>query len=257
MHSHDRTMLARLGFADPDKGDRRHDLACQYLARPEGVARLVEIVLVPALGDGPIDGRYWRGTQQSTITPGTARHEVALSKGRDQYKTTIGFLDVMVPVGVITKSEGHCLCDITKRVYIHKGTQEEIGDEQYEVRRGETGFRSFDWAFENRTVKGWRKDNRNQSQSVAIVVEVKVSPVGVGDMIRQINLYKEHFGEFREPHRPIGYEGQWAVATYFPLKATDADTLIREGIRPIRLGDAFDRWCDEQHDTSEHRAPEI
>lgn len=34
-HAHDRTLLAKLGFADPDKKDARHDLACRYTALPE------------------------------------------------------------------------------------------------------------------------------------------------------------------------------------------------------------------------------
>jgi hypothetical protein len=35
MHSFDRTLLAKLGFSDPDSRDRMHDLGCQYLAQPE------------------------------------------------------------------------------------------------------------------------------------------------------------------------------------------------------------------------------
>ena len=31
-HTHDRTLLAQLGFADPDKNDAMHDLVCEYLA---------------------------------------------------------------------------------------------------------------------------------------------------------------------------------------------------------------------------------
>src|ERR1700690_2789619 len=33
-HAHDRTLLASLGFADPDKKDQMHDLACEYLSQP-------------------------------------------------------------------------------------------------------------------------------------------------------------------------------------------------------------------------------
>jgi len=44
MHAHDRTMLARFGFADPDKREPLHDLACQYLASADTVAgRLGEL----------------------------------------------------------------------------------------------------------------------------------------------------------------------------------------------------------------------
>jgi hypothetical protein len=44
-HSHDRTLIASLGFADPDKQDPMHDLACEYLSQPmqaEALVRLIE-----------------------------------------------------------------------------------------------------------------------------------------------------------------------------------------------------------------------
>ncbi len=41
MHSHDRTLIAELGFKDPDKGEPEHDLACNYLASiPERLCAL-------------------------------------------------------------------------------------------------------------------------------------------------------------------------------------------------------------------------
>lgn len=45
MHSKDRTLLASLGFADPDKGNRLHYLACRYLTEPEQIARLGDLFL--------------------------------------------------------------------------------------------------------------------------------------------------------------------------------------------------------------------
>jgi len=70
MHSHDRTLAARLGFSDPDKKIARHDLACEYL-----------------LDAAPI-------AFGSKADKCRARLEVPISKGHGQYKTTIGFLDV-------------------------------------------------------------------------------------------------------------------------------------------------------------------
>lgn len=42
-HTHDRTLLASLGFQDPDRGERRHTLACQYLSDPERGAVLLKL----------------------------------------------------------------------------------------------------------------------------------------------------------------------------------------------------------------------
>lgn len=49
MHSHDRTLLARLGFQDPDKRNPLHDRACAYLGEPEQAARLTRLVADLAL----------------------------------------------------------------------------------------------------------------------------------------------------------------------------------------------------------------
>ncbi len=43
MHSHDRTLLARLGFSDPDKKEPLHDLACAYLAEDTQARKLLEL----------------------------------------------------------------------------------------------------------------------------------------------------------------------------------------------------------------------
>ena len=43
-HSHDRTMIARFGFGDPDKKNFMHDQACRYLAEDEPAATLFELL---------------------------------------------------------------------------------------------------------------------------------------------------------------------------------------------------------------------
>lgn len=78
-HSHDRTLLASMGFADPDKREPLHDLACEYLAEPEQARRLV------------------RFTEPEEVDPVIESSlESLVQKGEGQYRTTIGFLDVRV-----------------------------------------------------------------------------------------------------------------------------------------------------------------
>jgi hypothetical protein len=75
-HAHDRTMLANLGFADPDKQEPLHDLACRYLMEPEQSG-----AILMSLG---INSDVLYKYQEYTI-----------SKGEGQYRTTIGFMDVL------------------------------------------------------------------------------------------------------------------------------------------------------------------
>jgi hypothetical protein len=166
MHSHDRTLLSSLGFADPDKRDKRHDWACQYLSLPENVTTIVKT-------------RYpW------PEEPGTAkvRSEFALSKGEGQYKTTIGFIDLIV-------------------VFADR-------------RRG-------------------------------CAVEVKIHPVGAGEILRQINLYREFVDAY------------WLVATEFAMEADDVEQMRAAGIVHVRLGDKFDAYCKARSTAAESQSPEI
>lgn len=78
MHSHDRTMLQQLGFADPDKGKPEHDDACHYLCQPH-VSNVLRAMLFKEQ-EGPFDIQ--------------SRTEVMLSKGEKQYRVTVGFVDV-------------------------------------------------------------------------------------------------------------------------------------------------------------------
>jgi hypothetical protein len=84
MHSHDRTLLAKLGFNDSDRKAPEHDSACRYLAYEvyEHVFRKV-FDMKP---EAPPEGHRW--FKGST--------EVHLVKGQDQYATTIGFADVVI-----------------------------------------------------------------------------------------------------------------------------------------------------------------
>jgi hypothetical protein len=152
MHSHDRTYLASLAFADPDKKVPAHDFACQYLAQPDVAASVLDALFGSA--DRPRKGLR-------------SKMEVPISKGYGQYKTTIGFLDLVI---------------------------------------------GYNFA-----------------------VEVKILPIGVGDLLRQVNLYREYVPDH-----------SWIVVTAYDISPADKAALMAEGVRHLRLGPAFDDWCREQ-----------
>lgn len=84
-HTKDKTLLASLSFGDKDKKDRRHDLACQYLIQPEVAMKIVTAFRDPNLP------RELKIGEEVTFTGGSL--EIPLTKGHNQYKTFIGFID--------------------------------------------------------------------------------------------------------------------------------------------------------------------
>jgi len=302
MHSFDRTLLAKLGFADQDKKERRHDWACQYLAQPEVAARLAAFLGVPRTRDRWVNGvPSWEFEYVET--------ETHLTKGEDQYKTTIGFLDVVISY----EAQGE--------VWVKKALQESHGGEwpllgfaqpaELDVRTEPTrdgvsrilefetdeeasacaaelpgaifrkGWRAapdgpwgvgskpsiavpmavpdvsgnFPWPWSSddgkrrqlvtrvhgpRFIrgKGWAvqaaewEEHECQHFAAELLGEVKIHPVTVGDMLRQINLYREY--------------GKWRVvviATAFDLTERDVETLRAGRVQHVKLGAGFEEFC--------------
>jgi len=179
MHSHDRTLLSKLGFADPDKKDRRHDLACQYLSQNERPLQLYAMALAGKEG------------YQGTLGCERVVLESMLTKGEGQYAVTIGFIDLWIYGSIRRKhDDGECY-------------QSDAG----------------------------------------VIVEVKILPVGVGDIIRQLKLYRAHAGRYVSG---IGM----VVVTAFDLTDTDVEALRSVGIRYAGLGEAFYEWCERQKDAA-------
>jgi hypothetical protein len=155
-----RTLLASLGFADPDHSDSIHDLACQYLGQPEQMAALDDIM--------PWAKRFEQERKQlqserDDVPPisYTATYEYLLANewlerptkpyGRaiPRRGNTIGFLDLIIvkkyPI------PGSCYDDVTNK-------------------------RGSCW----------------DDQTHSIVVEVKTHPLSIGDLLRQLKLYQNY-----------------------------------------------------------------
>jgi hypothetical protein len=178
VHSHDRTLVASLGFADPDKRDRRHDLACQYLAIEENRRKVADV-----LGfELPAVDRFHE----------PFRHEYPITKGEGQYLTTVGFLDLVVRLSRKEPCRGPHCCNPPQPDGMHR-------------------------------------------LPLSVGIEVKIHPVGVGDLLRQLNLY-----------RTFVRCDAWIVASPFSFTAPELDALRSASIHHVRLGENFDRWCQEQ-----------
>ena len=73
-----------------------------------------------------------------------------------------------------------------------------------------------------------------------VYVEVKINPVPVGDVLRQIALYRI-FVQESLTHRK---EASWALVTHYGIDAHEVKILKDNDITHIRLGDDFDRYCE-------------
>lgn len=283
MHSHDRTLLAKLGFADPDKKDRRHDLACQYLALPENAERLarlalgwsdLEAVLPRATYPFHREVCRWRCLESATRIKVTPKLEVPLSKGDGQYKTTIGFLDVAVGASLWRTERGEFEEDaqettqmafaewMRRRPEGWHSTHFQDGrwcrvEESNEFASACNRSMTWDAAAEvyrcphghelrpspesrpaSRKVKVWRPGTIPEEQVTRrdVGVEVKANPVGVGDILRQVALYREHAPTF----------AAWCIATTYAPSALDVQTMRDANIVHVRLGPKFDEWAKAQ-----------
>lgn len=231
MHAHDRTLLASLGFADPDKRNPLHDFACQYLALRENHERLAGMVApLDAPNASVVEGSAFKfspegvyqerfrfvETQSMELRKPTL--EFPISKGEGKYKTSVGFVDVVLP-------------------HVNKI-----------VRRGVL--------FE---VSGGARANERDhvaeiERRVTVYVEVKIGRASAAEVLRQIGLYREHVPSFDDDGVPGPGRGaervlqtfRWLLATPYTIDRTDKATLEGAGIRHILLGEKFQRWAAER-----------
>ena len=245
MHSHDRTLLAKLGFADIDRQHPRHDLACQYLAQPSVAQKLLRTVfpdLVPVqqaqqslklsrtgswVGYKPIAGhdRGFRPDQTVTVTVtcsgvelSRATFEYHLTKGDGKYQTTIGFLDLVL--------QGKC--------NLQKEWTEAVHYRPFRVDSPDIHVEQLD-------------EKSNEGIEKYIVTEIKIHPVPASEVIRQIKLYAEYF--------PVDKShASFALVTEYSVSARELGMFKNEGIHVFELGEAFDTWAKAGPDRDQQPA---
>lgn len=205
-HSHDKTLLAKLGFSDRDKKHPRHDLACQYLAQSPVFAKLMQ----PFLGTG------------CEVVSAQLEHEYHITKGDRQYRTTIGFADLYSLNCVVQKrvtAPERILCpptiadeDINKSLMddpppvdlplARPPTPRSLGNSLavpgYDSRAVRQERRE---ALEKAAWDAWETATANASEVefpvfavMSVLIEVKIEKISVFDILRQMRLYSEYLG---------------------------------------------------------------
>ena len=162
MHAYERTLLARMGFADPDRRDPLHEIACRYLATKPVYDRLAAVLAkyFPRQDECFTDSGFEsRIVVDTSIRTFSAEHEVEVSKGSGQYRTTVGFIDVVLTATLDVRQTNY-----PKRPIIESGKQEPWPHHEAFLRVCDA----------------------------KVAIEVKTSPLPVSDIVRQINLYRSY-----------------------------------------------------------------
>lgn len=207
MHSHERTMLAKLGFADPDRRDAVHDLASRYLTTQPVIHRLVSHL---GIETGPKASQFQNGyvlercETSLRIVSCSVNLEQEIAKGYGQYRTTVGFIDLVLNLEIdeqFTNVMRKSRCDQARSALAEWEPAE-------------------DYAY-------------HSSQQYGI--EVKATPTSLGDLIRQMNVY-----------RAYSHITRWIVATTYPLAGHDLDCLKAQKLLHVQLGAHFQAYVEEQ-----------
>lgn len=208
MHSHERTMLAKFGFADPDRRQPLHDHACQYLTTPDAVARLIRHLSIeggPEPNTEKVDDEEETSQVVRQIVHQSVRRECAISKGSSQFQTTIGFIDLLHRFRVEMQH-----CQVKRRL------------------------RNVPDGKGNRMWSEWRShSDYTRTNDIAYGIEVKAAPVPIGDVLRQLELYRSY--------STVPY---WIVATTYPLAQQDLDCLKAQRLQHIYLGANFRAYVE-------------
>ncbi len=86
-------------------------------------------------------------------------------------------------------------------------------------------------------------DHREQEVWSEFFIEVKILPTSLAEVLRQMNLYKQHFCEMA------------VLATAYDISEDEAAILKNENIIHVRLGDNFAKWCARKSEV--HKSTDI
>lgn len=258
MHTHKQTLLSKMGFSDADSKDPEHELACAWLTldknarsvfvemanmqpkflrptwdcstesefirrtiwRCDGccIGRLSKENIADIERNGSINKISMRANDKASVES-EAVQEFYLTKGQDQYRQTIGFIDVLVTLKTVRRFVNFdvAMTDEDKA----KATNE------YRCPCGHVTCL---------LKKGYEeKEDRMAQDSLSFIVEVKSSRQSASETIKQLNLYKSYMPN--------------SAAVLFPLyelSGLDRKLIEAARIHVLDTKEQFFAWKKEQ-----------
>lgn len=225
-HSFDSTLLQRMGFKDPDRGTPAHDRACIEIAtKPH--------LLTEALGMSAIEHRGHH-----------ADLEVPLQKGDGKYASTVGFIDAMISLSVGHESNDWWQVGGSWGAGEYRHQQVDrcaVWKERIEEHQEWSAFQGASGGFITRQRRigscacsraDFHGPNTRFWEPVSLLVEVKSAIDNVGDLLRQMNLYRE----YKKEHESRRVRSRVAQYVVWSLRASDielADLLDGQGYKLV------------------------
>lgn len=200
MRTSERTLIARLGFADADRKHPLHDIACQYLMQDTVSYALVRR-FVP-------DETEWMGNPEApyrkVLTDFGWYRQIPEYSVKTRNGRLVGFADLVIP---------------------YRAQWKQV------FRDGEERAH-------------WQPDKGN------LLVEIKVSPCPVSEIIRQLKTYEQYL----EGESGLLYQTEdfiYVAVTAFDLSVADVEMLRAAEICHLRLGQSFEDYARQRKDSTE------
>lgn len=249
-HSSDRTLLASLGFQDPDRRSNTHTLACQYLCEPDVTAKIGKM-LWPDVGSRPADLAATTKTKSHGEYPAEDRRSWDLAANNVQMEVSVkkggGYLIGFWDVGI----QFTACCATWDYAGEKSDIAEPVRPKDTWTVPGEPFDSHEDKAYNDALIVYWKDHRQWQLSKYAtwamrdsvrmvggVLIEVKAGVVDVSDIARQIETYQTG-----STFVHAGVKPTVIVATCWPMSSGDRATLAAKGIRHIHLADAFKAYC--------------
>lgn len=277
MRTSDRSLLQSLGFADPDKGNPEHDIACRFLAQPEQALKLR--AAIDKREDGDMEGfQTWfpsvewdlnwqtshayiyNASEASFTSTGTTERMLF----KDEKSTfLVGFVDLVLEYVIHREQDVQMF---------RRRTDEEVelvrrerfgGDEpkrpvpliltremtpRESAQMGAFEAQRKEWEKLGRLIQHeWIEHGEPKRKLLSrplykIGIEVKVRRTPVSECLKQLKVYREYAKDVTP--------SMWVLATRYTLTSSERDLLRTEGFHHIRLAEGFERFLEAERNAA-------